>query len=49
MTKEDKSFQTIMKCYRTQHQANSNVRKTGSKHETQSKHKIKEDNMKLRK
>ncbi|XP_040018682.2 retinoblastoma-like protein 2 [Gasterosteus aculeatus] len=25
VTKEDKSFQTIMKCYRTQHQANSNV------------------------
>ncbi|XP_037307928.1 retinoblastoma-like protein 2 [Pungitius pungitius] len=25
VTKEDKSFQNIMKCYRTQHQANSNV------------------------
>ncbi|KAM8892820.1 retinoblastoma-like protein 2 isoform 2-T2 [Spinachia spinachia] len=25
VTKEDKSFQSIIKCYRTQHQANSNV------------------------
>uniref|UniRef100_A0A8C3AX84 Retinoblastoma-like protein 2 n=1 Tax=Cyclopterus lumpus TaxID=8103 RepID=A0A8C3AX84_CYCLU len=37
VTKEDKSFQNIMKSYRTQPQASSNVRSrnTGSDHETQ--------------
>uniref|UniRef100_A0A672ZQ64 Retinoblastoma-like protein 2 n=1 Tax=Sphaeramia orbicularis TaxID=375764 RepID=A0A672ZQ64_9TELE len=30
VTKEDKSFQNIMKCYRTQPQASSNVRTSGS-------------------